>query len=274
VPKKTPILIVILITSFWFWVVSKNWITGDVLFSKVSVWLTPLILVVVLTAFTALAFLLLANEKFWYRWSVSWITGLTYLFVFGFSLLNLAAIAGLALIQLISIRVAKIEINERIKLHVGLALRRAMPAIIIPLLLAVSFAYYETGVLERRVDERDVPVSFREAITKTVNTFLEDEAEQESEENGFFKGITEQARESTIDRAFDFFVQRFYDFTDKYRAYIPPILAFGLFLILWSVSFIFVYLSLGFAMIIYYILRATRFVTLREVDARAQRLIL
>ena len=173
--------------------------------------------------------------------------------------------------QLYAIRITKIELTERLKLHVGLALRRGMPAVLIPILLATSFAYYETGIFENEIAKRDFSMSVRKTIATNVNYLLESEKIKDSD---LLSDISDTEREQTIDKIFAYISERISFYEAKYEKYIPPVLAFGLFLILWALSFIFIWSSAGVAMIIYEILRITKFIRIETEKVDAQRLYL
>ncbi|MFH1769370.1 MAG: hypothetical protein ABH833_01750 [Parcubacteria group bacterium] len=265
--KKLSIILIVFVLSFWFWFVVKGWVTGDAIFGITSLWLKPLIFLILLSAIVGMGFLLLAKESFATRWALSWIMGLSYLLVFGFSLLNLGAVGAIVLINIYAISITKIEINERIRLNVGLALRRGMPAIIVPLLIASSFAYFQALRIDpAELEQKHITIS--EAIEHTANYVMGFETVEEklAQQDLLKKDIT--------DNIFDWVRDTFYEYTDKYQKYMPPVFAFGLFLILWGLSFLFVYASLGVALGLFYILKRIGFVKIEEIDVKAERLIL
>jgi len=115
--KKAAIFIVVFITSFWFWVVVKNWVHGDVIFKVVSQWIPAVILLVALSSFLGLAYLILYKENFYTRWALPWITAFAYMVVFGFSAMNLIAVGLIVLLMIFAIEMTATEIQNRIKIR-------------------------------------------------------------------------------------------------------------------------------------------------------------
>ena len=67
--------------------------------------------------------------------------------------------------------------------------------------------------------------------------------------------------------------QQLNSFLKPYFRYAPPLLAFGLFLILWGLSWFFVWLSVLVGMGIFWILKKTGIVRIEEKDVKAEVLI-
>jgi hypothetical protein len=71
-----------------------------------------------------------------------------------------------------------------------------------------------------------------------------------------------------------FIQQKFDDFITPYRDYIPIVLVLGLYFILQILAFIYVIIIKLIALIIFYILRLTGFVKIKEVAVKAWRAML
>lgn len=300
--KKISILIASFVTSFWFWFVVKTWAQSSDKFSLFSAWFWPLLLLVILVAIVALSYILLREFK--WQWSVAWLVGLTYLLVLGFTWINLIALGVIVVVSLYAIYAANSELKDRVKLHPIFTMRRTMPAVVIPILIAVSFGYYQINLerIQDRIASREVPTTFRQTITRLAYDLLdadpkqvideEDEVVDEEKDTvtdsivSWISGLipseiwneesiaelTREAKRSLIDEAFDLVSEKGFDLLDRYGRYLPPVIAFGLFLVLWGLSFIFVYAGLLVAWLIFKLLKVTGFVKIETVEVPAERI--
>ena len=241
---------------------------SDTKFSDVDLWIYPVILLLFLVAILAVSYVVLSRDN-QIRWYLPLIVAGAFVIVFGVSILNLIGLVLLILFSLYAIKVSEIEIRDRTKLHPGLAMRRGIQAIILPLLILISFAFYQSPSIQRQLSERDVPIGVRDAVIKAVNVFLEGEGESPDEAPDLQK-----EREFIASKAFDQMIESFFQFTDRYEGFLPPILAFGLFLALWGLSFIFLYASLGLAIALFWALKAIGFVHIETIEVKAEQLVL
>lgn len=256
--KIISIIAVVTLVSLAFWITAEPWVGGDVKFALVQLWIWPAALLTVLAAVAGLAYMLLPDFR--WRWSVSWIMAGGFLAVFGVSWYHVLATLFVLLITLYAIQTIQRELTDRAKVHIYVILRRGMNAIILPLLLALSFAYYQSPALQRRLEERTVPVTYHQVIDVTLETFLR------SEKANLSEAEQEEVKNQVANQLFE----QFYAFTDRYAVFLPPILAFGLFLILWGLSFVFVYVSVGLGMLLFWLLRTTKFLRIEEKQIMAQ----
>src|SRR3989344_1720239 len=63
-------------------------------------------------------------------------------------------------------------------------------------------------------------------------------------------------------------------FLKPYFQFAPPLLAFGLFLVLWGLSWFFIWLSVLVGMLIFWILKKTKMVIIKEKDVKAEMLVI
>src|SRR3989344_1937237 len=246
--KKIGILAVVAVSSFWFWVVIKAWLASDIKFALVSVWAWPLAIFVITSAIVAVAYLLLPN--FYVAWLGSWIIALMMLAVLGLTRLN--AVAALIIIALsaYSVTLERIEARDRTKLHTFLIFRRGLSWVVLPLLIAISFAYYQSPEILKRAQEGMISPTVEDVVSVTTQAFLKSQGENltPAQQAEVQKQITHRT------------LEEFSILGERYAAYLPPVLAFGFFLVLWGLAFIFIYLSVFLSMLIFWILRKIDFI--------------
>jgi hypothetical protein len=245
--KKISILIVVTIISAVFWLLAKPWIMNPSLtLSNVGVWLYPVISLIVLSAVLSLAFAML--ENYYWRAFASVLSGLAFLAIFGLSPLYLAGSAILVIFHLIAIARISDELHARVKINGGAIIHKGLKLTLLPFLILISFVYFQTPSVQEIGETSRLPESI-ESIVKEASLRI----------------LTPQEA-VYINEAID----RINLFIKPYTKYVPPILAFALFLALQGVSFIFVILATLLARLAFKILVATKFIIIEERDTKAE----
>lgn len=252
--KKIAILAGVGVVGFWFWVVANQWVHSDVKFALVSAWIGPLVAIVVASAVIAVAFLILPT--FGWKWIVSWIVAAEFLLIFGATWLNAIACGVIILLTIYSIKIIEIEAWERTHLHMYLILRRGLSFVILPLLIAISFGYYQSPALVRRTQANIVSPTLEQVMSFTADTFLKSQGE----------ALTARQQEEAQKQITNKSVQLLSYYANEYFPFLPPVLAFGMFLILWGLAYVFIYLSVLIGILLFWILRATKFVRIEIVN--------
>jgi len=259
--KKAILLVVNLVVAglFWFWV--KPWVDNPTRFSDVSIWLRPLLLLTILSAVISLSFVLLKNARLW-KILISVVVSLPFLFFFGFDTYYLLAVVLAILLHLYADSNIQAEVNERTAVNVRLIMQRGLSMIIMPLLIMVSFAYFSSSSVQLSAKKKQLPPTISLVVETTVNNFLGDQIKQlpPSEQK--------QAKSQIVSQVLNQMTQ----FLGPYFKYMPPILAFGLFLVLEGLSFIFVWLAVLLAMLIFWALKKSGFIRIRLVQKEAEEL--
>ena len=126
----------------------------------------------------------------------------------------------------------------------------------------ISFAAYQGPLLNEIKDAQQLPsqaqIFFKQIVEGTVGQKIKAPAEQR---NWIINEIASQT------------LQQINGVMKPYFQYAPPILAFGLFLILWGLSFIFIWLGILVGMILYWILKKTHVVRVEEREVKAEVLV-
>jgi hypothetical protein len=205
----------------------------------------------------------LFSEKKW-GISLAGIVGLMYLARFGFSYLSLIGVGAFMVLALNSRISAIQEIEERTKVNPRLILRRGTPALIIGMFILASFAAYQSPVAKTLSQTDRLPSASETFIRKVVNTTLSSKIEE----------IDQSQREQALSQVTGETINSINTIIGPYFQYAPPALAFGLFLVLWGLSWIFIWASVGMGMVVFWGLKKIGFITIEKKDVKAETLII
>jgi len=251
------------ITSFWMWASMRVWLDDP--FSEVAKNYNNLSIFTLL--FTLLLVLLSLGWIFFRNrlWSIylGIIISLTFLGIFGISNINLVGVFILIMLFYHAQDIVVGEINERIKMNSRLLIKKGLANSVVAFFILISFAVYQSPAIKSFKDVSELPSSSQIFIKKVVGGTLGGQIDQvsPSEKEAILNQVTQEViRESNL-------------FLKPYFEYIPPALAFGLFLILWGVSWIFIWLAVFIGMLFFQILQKTKFFKIEERDVRAETIV-
>jgi len=207
--------------------------------------------------------LILFRQKKW-ALSLSSVNALFYLVYFGFNLLNLLGAALLIAFMFLSRMHINTEINERTKVNSRVILRRGLMGIVIGTFVLISFAAYQSPLAKEIEKSQNLPLGTKLFIQSIVENTIGPQVKtgSETEKQNIITQITNET------------FGEMNAFLKPYFQYAPPLLAFGLFLILWGLSWIFVQLSVLVGVLIFLILKKSDMVKIEERDAKAEVLII
>ncbi len=168
----------------------------------------------------------------------------------------------MVLFHVFAIRNIQLEMLDRIRIHIGVIVHRGVSWIILPIFIALSFAFFLTPALAKKAETAspDTP-TIRQALGKSLDTLLADQ-KSDSEKN--------YLKQYAIDKAYANFAQ----YVGPYRAFLPPVFAFGLFLLLWGLGFIVYPLIIWVTMLLFWLMKQMDVVRVEEVDVKAERILL
>ena len=260
--KIISIIVTVTLVALGFWVTAEPWVNSSIKFADWHVWILPATFMVLLGAVSALAYMLLPQKRL--KLLLAGFIGATFLAVFGLWFLDILAFFVILLFHLFAIRYIQFESQERLKIHVGQIVKRGIGAVMIPLYIALSFAYYSSPSIQVRAKNADLAPNLKQIVSEVANKFLVTELSSLPPEQ------REAASSYAIERTYNYFVSYF----EPYREYFPPVLAFGLFLILVGLGFILHRLSVWLGMGIFWLLRKTKFVVIEKKQIEAESIAL
>ena len=219
---------------------------------------------VLLTTLMALGYALF-QKKIW-ALSASGVTGLLFLGYFGFTSLNLLGLGLFILLNIYAQINAGNEITERNKINIRRSLNTGLFPVVMSFFLIISFAAYQSPGIKNLKNAKQLPsqseVFIKTIIEKTAGSYVQ----------GYYKGSPGE-KQGIINQISGQTLQGLNDFLRPYFKYSPPLVAFGLFLILWGLSWIFVWLSMLLGVLIFWILKKTKVVKIEEKDVKAEMLV-
>src|SRR3990167_9725449 len=134
--------------------------------------------------------------------------------------------------------------------------------VITGLFILISFAVYQSPFAEELEKSEKLPSAsqnfIRSIVEQTVGRQVQTNNEAEKQ------NIITQISKETFGEI--------NTFLKPYFQYAPPLLAFGLFLILWGLSWIFIWLSVLLGIFVFLILKKTDMVMIEERDVKAEML--
>jgi len=246
-----------------FWFITKPWVT-DPTWSSVDyhTWLWPLLALMVIGAIAGTALTLL--DTYYLRFAASGVIGLAFLMAFGLTMLNLLAIAVMLLFHFWAMRNMRGTLRNHLTINFRSVVNSGMRHVITPLLIMISFAYFANPNVQASAEHNQLPP----AITKAVETVSR--VISRNELSGLSPNQQIQTERQLNQEVIDFLNRE----AKPYRRYFPPVLAFGLFIVLEGLAFLFVPISSYAAAGLFNLLKSLEFIRISEKDVKAQELFL
>jgi len=258
--KKAMLLIIVGMVAgvFWFWV--EPWVVSPVKFANAGVWIKPLVMLCILTACVGLALLLVKNKLL--RLAVSGLVALPFFFIFGYNHYYILALFIMLLAHLRAVKQIHIQEEGRVRVDIKEIMNHGLPAVITPILIMISFAFFLSPGVQGAAKQGQLPPTTYQVVSQVVGTFLGSE----------FEALPVSERKRVEAQLIDDVIKKFNQVLGPYFVFLPPVLAFGLFLILQGLSFIFVWLGTLVAMMLFWVLKRAGFIRLKMVQKEAEEL--
>lgn len=190
------------------------------------------------------------------------VAGVIYLLIFGWNYINLVGVGLASLFLLFARRAGVEEIDQRTKINSWMIVRRSAPGVVLAFFVLISFAAFQSPVAKGIAEAEQLPSASGQLVRSIVDSIVGNQIE-----------ATGQEKENIITQVSNETIKQFNNILNPYFKYAPPLLAFGLFLILWGLSWIFVWLAVLVGMGIFWILQKTGFVKIEERDVKAEVLV-
>jgi len=198
------------------------------------------------------------------RWALvtSGIVGIIFLLFFEWTYINLVGVL-IAMSLFEYARFAGVEeIDQWTKINSRTIVRRGATGVVLAFFVLVSFAAYQSPVATGIAETEQLPSVTQQLMRSVVDSVIGSQIPAGPEKEGVISQVTNET------------FQQINGILKPYLQYAPPLLAFGLFLILWGLSWIFVWLSVLVGMGIFWILKKTEMIKIEERDVKAEILII
>ncbi len=214
---------------------------------------------IILTSIISLA-LPLFRKKRW-ELAISGIVGVIFLSFFGFTNINLVGV--LIVVSLFEYaRFAGVEeIDQRTKINSRMIVRRGATGVVLAFFVLISFAAYQSPVATGIAEAEQLPSATQQLMRSVVDSVIGSQVPAGPEKEGVISQVTNET------------IQQFNNILKPYFQYAPPLLAFGLFLVLWGLSWIFVWLAVLVGVGIFWLLKKTSFVKIEKKNVEAEVLV-
>ncbi|MBI2062451.1 MAG: hypothetical protein HYT64_02065 [Candidatus Yanofskybacteria bacterium] len=250
---------IVLVLSLMFWGYGSR-LSADVISGRSFDGMAVFYFVLLLTLVTM--GIALFQRRVW-ALTLSGTVGLTYLFQFGFTRLNLLGTGIFLLLGLYSSINSGAEIGQRTKINMRRIIQHGSLPVILGLFILISFAAYQSSFAEELGKSERLPSAsqnfIRSVVEQTVGRQIK--TDNETEKQNIISQITDET------------FGEINTFLKPYFQFAPPLLAFGLFLVLWGISWLFVWLSALLGMLIFWILKRFNFIVIEERDTKAEILV-
>lgn len=195
--------------------------------------------------------------------SISVIVGGLSMAYLGFTLLNLSVAVIFWLCNVWSHERAISDIQGRIKIDIQRTLVVVLMPVVLGFFIMASFAAYQSNFAEQIKDANQLPRQSEVFIKNIVDKFFGSKLGPEDS----------RVRKQAVNEIASGTLKEINNFLHPYFRWAPPAVAFGLFIILWGLSWIFVYAASFLAMLVFWILKKTKFVRIEEREVKAEILI-
>ena len=251
------------ITSFWMWASVQVWLRGS-LFEIQSV--TDMTILAAL--FTVLLALLSVGMVIFHSRPTNIYFGLivggAYSLLFKISNLNLIGLFILIFLFYHAEDIVMGEMRERLKMNSRLLIKKGLVNLIVAFFVLASFAAFQSPAIEEFKNIQKLPSSSEIFIKTIVEQTL----------GGQLAEAGPDQKELVLNQVTKEVVGQVNSFLEPYFQYAPPALAFGLFLVLWGVGWIFIWLAVLLGILIFWILKKAKFFRIEERDVKAETIVI
>ncbi len=255
-PSKIIFLLgIVSLLASLFWLFAYRWIQNPNLFADPYTW-GPLIGIFMVFVPMLVVSLALLRRRL-YQYLILAIVGALYLLFFGIALFTVGTLIIWALFFVYAVYSVNHELVSRYKISYEVLMQRSLTLLIMPLLIMVSVAYYNTPGIQKIAQAQKLPDSVQE-VARYVANYVAVQQSVPIQDRAY---VTQQV------------ITQFTLLLKPYFKFFPPIIAFGLFLALQSLSFIFVTIGTVIGIMLFSLLRVSGLFTTEEYEVKAERIL-
>lgn len=252
--KQFILLVVTSLATLVFWLVIKQLMEGSFPTSwrmeEVSIWFWSLILLVSLAGLLALSLLLLDSRTVWLTLVMNL---LLFAVIFNPKEIMVWGGAAVALFfQFSAWQLIRREGKNRLRLDLKSMIRLGVGRLITSILILISFAYFLSNGVQEAAQKRELPKVVRETVQIVVGGYIGENLEVKNPS----ASLRAQATETVL--------KQITLFLNPYFIYLPPVLAFSLFLALQGLSAIFIWLAIILALLVFWVLKLLKLVKIER----------
>lgn len=256
--KRITLILAVVVCAAITWATAEPWLASPLRFSG---WLRPFwpaLSVTVLAAVAGVALTLLTSR--WDRLAAILASWAAFVVFWSPDIWYVTALPVFGLFWYESSRRMQDDTRDRRKIRFNAALGRGVKFLLLGAFLMVSVGFYLLP------DNRSADIG---TVSRGIQGSLDDAYESDivrTQLDQLPSSLQAQFKRDMAESVDDFV----HGWLGGWSGYIPPFLAFALFLALWSVSFIFREIAIWLGTLLFAILRWTKFVRVEEQDVKAE----
>ncbi len=260
--KLTVWLVIVGILSGIFWWDAKIWLQGS-LFDAGNYRPSLVGAIVVLAGIIGAGYIIF--QEYLNSIIPGILIGVGYIVFFGVNPVNLITAAIVLLLFFHAHANVAEELSQRTKINAKMALKRAVSPILLAIFLLMSFGAYQSPAIKSFDNLKQLPTSteqmIRSVVEAVVGPQIENQGASQADMDQIFKRVTREV------------LGQLNTLAGPYLVYAPPVIAFGLFITLWSLMWLFALLSRLVGMAVFYIWKRVGWFRIEEKDVKAETLI-
>jgi hypothetical protein len=260
--KRVALILSVILFSAITWATAHPWLDSPLRFSG---WLRPFwpaLAVTLLAAVAGVAFALL--ESRWDRLAAILGSWASFIVFWKPDIWYLSSLPLFAFLWYEASRRMQDDMSDRRKMRISAALGRGVKLILLGAFLMVSVGFYLLPA-NRKADATTVSKGIQSSLDDAYDTsIMRDQLSQlpASMQTQFKRDLAQSVDDAVR------------SWLGPWSGYIPPFLAFALFLAFWSVSFVFREIAIWLGAGLFMILRLTGFIRIEEKEVKAEVLTL
>jgi hypothetical protein len=260
--KRIGLIVAVVATSAATWAVARIWLDDPARFSSIIVLIGPAMAFIISTAVTAVAFLLMEHR--WDRIAAILASWAVFVFFWAPNIWYISLLPVFAGLWWMAAKDIRESLEDRRRLRISASLRQGAKLILLGFYLMVSLGFYllpSSQRLNATTVSRDVQHSIESSYD---NMFVQQQLAQ----------LPPAARAQFQRDVSQYVYQTARTWLSPLGAFIPPLLAFGLFLALWSVNSILRPPAVWIGDRLFRLLKRVGFVNVTEQDVKGETIIL
>lgn len=256
--KRVALIVAVTLSSALVWATAKPWLESPLAFTGYMVLLRPALAVIFASAVTSLAWMLLSRPID--RLAAILASWVSFIFFWSPDIWYVTVLPLFVLMWYESSRRIHNDTEDRRRIRVRSTLGSGITLILLGIFLMISLGFYLLPQYHTVTPRR---------VSLGIQSWLEGAYDQPLIENQLSQlppSLQSQVKRD-LARVVDDWVHRI---LGPLGPFVPPILAFALFLVFWSVSFIFREAAIWLGAFMYRGLKAAGFVRIEEKEVKSQ----
>ncbi len=256
--KRIVLIIAVVLTATLTWATAEPWLESSERFSNFWIALWPALAVTLMAAVTGVAFALLPRRLD--RLAATLASWATFIIFWSPDVWYVSALPLFLLFWYEAGNRIQDEMHNRMKVRINAAIGRGAKLILLGAFLMVSVGFYLLPA-NREADLNTVSEGIQSGLEDAYDSpIIRDQLSQlpTAAQNQFKRDMAQRV---------DQFVREWFG---SFSGYVPPFLAFALFLVLWSTTFIFREVAIWLGVGIFKFLKFAGFVTMSEEDFKRE----